>query len=62
MTASSVTRMSNPAARAFSRQASTLASSATAAEIASVNSRANWFKRESIKTSTNHRTTGPGAG
>jgi hypothetical protein len=45
--------MSNPAARAFSRHASTLASSATAAEIASVNSRANWFKRESIKTSTN---------
>ena len=55
MTASSETRMSNPAARAFSRHASTRASSATAAEIASVSSRASWFTSESMRTSTRRR-------
>src|SRR5439155_6721976 len=47
-TASSVTFISNPAARAFSRHASTFAFSATAAAIASASSRANRFTTSSI--------------
>src|SRR6476619_1013773 len=57
-TASSVTFISNPAARAFSRHASTCGFSATAAAIASASSRANRFTTSSILLPPSRRRAG----